>query len=301
MLKVSRKGSEDLSKKISLPDLDWHKSTWCPGCGDHAVLVALKQAVIRLELDPSKVVIVSGIGCSSKVSDYFRSFTFHTLHGRPLPVAQAIKLANPKLTVIVTTGDGDGYSIGVGHLIHAARRNINISMITMNNQVYGLTKGQYSPTAKEGFVSGTSPQGSRDQPINAVALALASGAGFVARSFSGYLKETSQLIEKAIQHNGFALVDDLSPCVTFNKVNTYTWFKQNIENVKEDKSYDSSDISSAFIKSIKSTKIPIGLIFEKEMPTYEDKVLYNSSGPIVFQDLILNEKEFSSMMEKFKY
>ncbi|MFQ6134547.1 MAG: 2-oxoacid:ferredoxin oxidoreductase subunit beta [Nitrososphaerales archaeon] len=290
-----------MSKKLTISDLDWHDPTWCPGCGDYALLAALKQAVVRLELDPKDIVIVSGIGCSSKLTDYFKSYGFHTLHGRPIPVATAIKLANPKLTVIVTTGDGDGYAIGMGHFIHAARRNIDITMLVMNNQVYGLTKGQYSPTADMDFVSGTTPQGSKDQPIDGVALALASGASFVARSFSGNIKHTSHLIEEAIKHKGFALVDDLSPCVTFNKVNTYAWFKQNIENVDEDKSYNPGNVVSAFNRAKESEKIPIGLLYREEKPTYEDMVLDRRRGPLVFEDLSLKQSEFDKLIAKFKY
>ncbi len=290
-----------MSEKLTISDLDWHKPTWCPGCGDYALLAAVKQAIVRLELDPKNIVIVSGIGCSSKLTDYFKSYGFHTLHGRPLPVAQAIKLANPDLTVIVTTGDGDGYAIGMGHFIHAARRNIDITMLVMNNQVYGLTKGQYSPTASIDFVSGTTPQGSKDQPIDGVALALASGAGFIARSFSGNIRHTSQLIEEAIKHKGFALVDDLSPCVTFNKLNTYTWFKQNIENVDEDKSYNAESVISAFNRAKESKKIPIGLLYKEEKPTYDDQVLDKSRGPLVFEDLSLEQSEFEKLIEKFKY
>ena len=290
-----------MSKNISIKDLEMYESTWCPGCGDNAILVALKQAVIRLKIDPNNIVIVSGIGCSSKLPDYFRSFSFHTLHGRPLPVAQAIKLANPKLTVIVTTGDGDGYAIGIGHLVHAARRNIDITMLTMNNQVYGLTKGQYSPTARVNFISGTTPNGSKEQPIDAVSLTLAAGAGFVSRTFAGDIKETSQLIEQAIQHHGFSFIDILSPCVTFNKINTYEWFKQNIEKIKDDKSYDCHDPVSAFNKIKTSTKIPVGLIFKEEKPTYEDQVLDKSKNSLVFEDLEFDNNEFKKIIEKYRY
>lgn len=290
-----------MSNNNSIKELELYEPTWCPGCGDNALLVALKQAIVRLKIDPKNIVIVSGIGCSSKLPDYFKSFGFHTLHGRPLPVAQAIKLANPKLTVIVTTGDGDGYAIGMGHFIHAARRNIDITMLTMNNQVYGLTKGQYSPTARVNFVSGTTPQGSKDHPIDAVALSLASGAGFISRSFVGNIKDTSQLIEQAIQHHGFSFVDNLSPCVTFNKINTFNWFKQNIEKVEDDKSYDFHDPVSAFNKIKTSTKIPVGLIYKEEKPTYEDQVLDQSKDSIVFEDLEFDSNEFKKIIEKFRY
>jgi 2-oxoglutarate ferredoxin oxidoreductase subunit beta len=290
-----------LKRKTTISDLKWHKPTWCPGCGDHGLLAALKQAIIRLELDPKDIVVVSGIGCSSKMTDYIKSYGFHTLHGRPIPVATAIKLANPDLTVIVTTGDGDGYAIGMGHFIHAARRNIDITVLIMNNQVYGLTKGQYSPTAEMNFVSGTTPKGSPDQPIDGVALALSAGASFIARSFSGNMKQTSLLIEEAIKHKGFSLLDDLSPCVTFNKVNTYEWFKENIENIEDDESYDNSNTSSAFAKAKETAKIPVGLIYKDEKPSYDDLVLDKNRGPLVFDNIPISQNEFEKIIAKFKY
>jgi 2-oxoglutarate ferredoxin oxidoreductase subunit beta len=290
-----------VKKKPSTTDLNWHQPTWCPGCGDHGLLVALKQAIVRLDLEPKDVVLVSGIGCSSKITDYLKSYGFHTLHGRPLPVAQAIKLSNRNLTVIVATGDGDSYAIGMGHFIHAARRNIDITMLIMNNQVYGLTKGQYSPTASMDFVSGTTPMGSKDQPIDGVALALSANASFVARSFSGNIKHTSHLIEEAIKHKGFSLVDDLSPCVTFNKRNTYSWFKQNIENVDDDSTYNSNDMVSAFNKAKESNKIPIGILFREDKPSYEEMILGLTKKPLVEEDLTLSDNDFKKLVETFKY
>ncbi len=290
-----------LEKKISIADLKWHEPTWCPGCGDHALLSSLKQAVTRLDLKPKDIVVVTGIGCSSKLTDYFKSYGFHTLHGRPIPVATAIKLVNPQLTVIVATGDGDGYAMGMSHFIHAARRNIDITMIVMNNQVYGLTKGQYSPTSNVGFISGTTPHGSKEIPIDGVALALTAGASFVARSFSGNIKHTTKIIEEAIKHRGFALVDDLSPCITFNKVNTYTWFRENIEYVDEDESYNHASIISAFNRAKESKKIPIGLIYKEEKPSFEELVLDRRRGPMVFENLSLGHGEFENLIAKFKY
>jgi len=290
-----------VKKKHSTSDLNWHEPTWCPGCGDHGLLVALKQAIIKLDLEPKDVVLVSGIGCSSKITDYFKSYGFHTLHGRPLPVAQAIKLSNRNLTVIVASGDGDSYAIGMGHFIHAARRNIDITMLIMNNQVYGLTKGQYSPTASMDFISGTTPMGSKDQPIDGVALALSANASFVARSFSGNIKHTSYLIQEAIKHKGFSLVDDLSPCVTFNKRNTYAWFKQNIENVDEDSTYNSNDMVSAFNKAKESSKIPIGILFREDKPSYEEMILGRIKKPLVEEDLALSDNDFRKLLETFKY
>ncbi len=183
--------------ELTIKDFNAHEETWCPGCGDFGVNGALKRAIINLELSPEQIVLATGIGCSSKISDYFKSYTFHTIHGRPVPVASAIKMANPDLTVIIATGDGDAYAIGMGHYIHAIRRNVNVTMIVMNNQVYGLTKGQFSPTAARGFESGSSPDGSDEDPIDGAALALAAGASFVARSFSGDMKGSIATFEAA--------------------------------------------------------------------------------------------------------
>jgi 2-oxoglutarate ferredoxin oxidoreductase subunit beta len=262
---------------------------------------ALKRAVVDLKLLPRDVVLVTGIGCSSKITDYFKSYGFHTLHGRPLPVATAVKLANPKLTVIAATGDGDGYAIGMGHFIHAIRRNPNITMVVMNNQVYGLTKGQYSPTAEMGFPSGTTPEGSREHAIDGCVLALAAGATFVARTFSGDMKEMVTVLKEAIQHPGFALVDDLSPCVTFNKVNTYAWFRQNISKLSEE-DYDPSDRRRALDLLLGSEKIPVGIIYRDPTPPkpYEELVLENLEEPPVFQDLSPELWDYESIMEEFE-
>jgi 2-oxoglutarate ferredoxin oxidoreductase subunit beta len=210
------------------------KSTWCPGCGDFGVLNALKGALARLELPPHEVLIVSGIGCGSKLPDYMLAYGLLTLHGRPLPFATGAKLANPDLHVIVVDGDGDAYGIGGNHLIHTARRNPNITHIVENNQVYGLTKGQYSPTSDLGYVSNTSPQGSIEPPLSATALTFAAGAGFVSRGFAGEPKILAELIAEAIEFPGYAHVDVLQPCVTFNKVNTYDWYRDRTESTSDD-------------------------------------------------------------------
>lgn len=287
--------------ELTIQDFNAKTETWCPGCGDFGVNGALKRAVVNLKLRPHDIVLVTGIGCSSKITDYFKSYGFHTLHGRTLPVATAIKLANPRLTVIVATGDGDGYAIGMGHFIHTIRRNPDITMVVMNNQVYGLTKGQYSPTAQMGFPSGTTPGGSKDHPIDGCALALAAGATFVARTFSGDMKETTAILEAAIRHRGFALVDDLSPCVTFNKVNTYVWFRENTFKLSQEE-YEPTDRRRALDLLLSSEKIPVGILYQDPNPPkpYEELVLERIDEPPAFQDLSLERWDYESIMEEFE-
>jgi 2-oxoglutarate ferredoxin oxidoreductase subunit beta len=257
---------------IALSPKDFATATpswWCAGCGDYGVLSALKAALAELGAQPKDVAFVSGIGCSGKISGYVHSYAFHGVHGRALPVATAVKLANRELMVIAAGGDGDGYAIGAGHFIHAVRRNPNITYIVMDNQTYGLTKGQSSPTSQTGYVTGTSPQGNPDAPINGLAVALAAGATFLARGFSANPKHLVDLIKRAIAHEGFSLVEVMSPCVTYNKINTYAWFKQNVYYVGEDETYDPGDRLSAFAALTSAGKIPLGLLYREERATFE--------------------------------
>jgi 2-oxoglutarate ferredoxin oxidoreductase subunit beta len=244
-------------------------SWWCAGCGDYGVLSALKQAMAELGKQPKDVAFVSGIGCSGKISGYLHSYAFHGVHGRALPVATAVKLANRDLTVIAAGGDGDGYAIGAGHFLHAVRRNPNMTYIVMDNQTYGLTKGQSSPTSASGYVTGTSPQGNPDAPINGLAVALAAGGAFLARGFSAHPKILVDLIKQAVEFEGFSVVEVMSPCVTYNKINTYAWFKENVFYVNEQPDYDAADRAHAFDVLMKSEKIPLGVIFKNERATFE--------------------------------
>jgi 2-oxoglutarate ferredoxin oxidoreductase subunit beta len=244
-------------------------SWWCPGCGDFGVIAALKQAAAELELRPKDVAFISGIGCSGKISGYFHSYAFHGVHGRALPVATAVKLANKDLTVIAAGGDGDGYAIGAGHFLHAVRRNPDMTYIVMDNQTYGLTKGQSSPTSALGYVTGTSPAGNPDAPINGLAIALAAGGTFLARGFSSEPKAMVEMIKAAVRHPGFAVVEVMSPCVTFNKVNTYKWFKENVYHVADDPSYDPKQRTHAFDVLMRPGKIPLGIIYQEIRPTLE--------------------------------
>ena len=209
-------------------------SDWCPGCGDFGVLTALFQACADLQIQPHDLLVVSGIGCSSNLPGFIRSYGVHSIHGRALPFATGSKLANGAMTVVVTGGDGDGYGIGLNHFIQAMRRNINVTYIVMNNEIYGLTTGQVSPTSEPGMKTKTTPLGNLEGMLNPLALALASGCGYIARGFSGQPKHLVQLYKDGIQHPGFALIDVFSPCVTFNKHNSYTWFRERVYKLEEE-------------------------------------------------------------------
>ncbi len=260
------------------------KPDWCPGCGDYGVLNSLQKACADLDLDPSEVMVVSGIGCSSNLPGFFNSYGMHTLHGRSLPIAQGAKLANHNMTVIATGGDGDGYGIGVGHLVHAMRRNVDMTYIVMDNQIYGLTTGQTSPTTELKVKTKSTPQGNLESQLNPIALALAGGASFVARGFSGEPMQLAELYKQAIQHKGFAIVDVFSPCVTYNKTNTYPWFKERVYKL-EDEKHDVTSYDAAMKKAQEwGTKLPIGVFFKQERPTYEEgEAAILADGPLAYR------------------
>ena len=266
---------------------DPHKPTWCPGCGNFGIWNALKAALANQDIEPHQVLIVSGIGCGSKLTDYTRTNGLMTLHGRPLAVATGAHLSNHDLKVVLTHGDGDGYSMGGNHLIHAIRRNIDVVDIYQNNKVYGLTKGQYSPTSDKGYVSKTTKTGSIEKSVNPIALALAAGATFVSRGFAGEMKHLTWLIEQALQHRGYSMVDVFQPCVTFNKVNTYEWYQKRVYKLQDDKEHDSSNLGAAFEKSREwGDRIPIGIFYKKEGElTYKDQLPALQKGALVKQGL----------------
>lgn len=275
---------------------------WCPGCGDFGVLNALQRACADLKIPNHMIVVVSGIGCSSNLPGFFKSYGVHGLHGRPIPVATGIKLANKDLTVIATGGDGDGYGIGLSHFIHAIRRNVDITYIVMNNQIYGLTTGQVSPTSLPGMQTKSTPSGNVEEPINPLTLALAAGCDFVARGFSGDTKHLAELYKQAIQHRGFALVDVFSPCVTFNKYNTYDWFRQRIVKL-EDKGHDPTDFVAAMqeARKIGDGEVPIGVFYRNPNPRppldERDHVL--ASGPaLVKRPLGITNAEGRKLLEE---
>lgn len=240
------------------------KQNWCPGCGDFAVQAAIQRALAAVNVEPHEVVIVSGIGCSSRLPGYIKAYGFHSTHGRALPLAQGVKLANPDLTVLACGGDGDGFAIGLGHTIHAMRRDVDITYIVMDNHVYGLTKGQASPRSDLGFKTRTSPDGSKERPASALELALSAGAGFVAQGFSKDLNELSLLIEAGIRHRGFSFINIFSPCVTFNPVNTYEWYSQRIRKLSGTEGYDPANRVEAMRRVMEYEGLCTGLIYEKK-------------------------------------
>ena len=274
-------------------------SWWCPGCGDYGVLSALKSALAELELQPKDVAFVSGIGCSGKISGYLHSYAFHGVHGRALPVATAVKLANRELTVIAAGGDGDGYAIGAGHFVHAVRRNTDMTYIVMDNQTYGLTKGQSSPTSASGYVASVSPQGNPDTPINGLALALAAGATFLARGFSAQPKQLVALLKEAVRHRGFSIVEVMSPCVTYNKINTYAWFKEHVEDVTARADYAPHDRLAAFEALTREGTVPLGVIYREERPTFEDR-LHLPDAPIARLDLQPPRAGFDALLAAYR-
>jgi 2-oxoglutarate ferredoxin oxidoreductase subunit beta len=279
--------------------------TWCAGCGDYAILKALKLALAELEIAPHQVLLVSGIGCGSKLPDYMNANGYMTIHGRPLAVATGAKLANPELHVIVVDGDGDSYGIGGNHFVHTCRRNPNITQIVENNQIYGLTKGQYSPTSDAGFITTTSPDGAIEAAFNPAAIALAAGATFIARSFSGDPKHMAGVIAQGVRHRGYALIDVLQPCVTFNRVNTYAWYRERVYHLEEEEGYDPSDRTAAWHKAQEwGERIPLGVIYQVEgVPTYEDQVKALEGGSPVSRLLELARapalEQYESLKERF--
>ena len=240
------------------------KQNWCPGCGDFSVQAAIQRALGNLGRAPHEVVIVSGIGCSSRLPGYINAYGFHSIHGRSLPLAQGVKLANPALTVLACGGDGDGFAIGLGHTIHAMRRDLDITYIVMDNHVYGLTKGQVSPRSDRGFVTKTRPDGSAETPVSALELALSAGAGFIAQGFSKELNELASLIEAGIRHVGFSFINVFSPCVTFNKVNTYDWYSQRLQKVDDLTGYKRHDRMSAMQRVMETEGLITGLIYQRK-------------------------------------
>ncbi|MFC1846118.1 2-oxoacid:ferredoxin oxidoreductase subunit beta [Chloroflexota bacterium] len=256
---------------------------WCPGCGNFGILQAVNEALVELKIEPYQVLMVSGIGQSGKLPHYSKCNMLNTLHGRTLPTATGAKIANPELIVIAVGGDGDGYGEGGNHFIYAMRRNNDITYLVHNNQVYGLTKGQASPTSDQGFITKTTPQGSW-LPVNPIALALAAGASFIARGFAGDVKHLASLIKQGIKHRGFALIDILQPCVSFNHRNTYDWYQERIYRLDQDASYNPGNKTIAFEKAQEwGERIPIGIIYQTELQVFEDQLPALKKGPLVRQ------------------
>jgi 2-oxoglutarate ferredoxin oxidoreductase subunit beta len=282
---------------VTLKDYTGITPAWCPGCGNFSILKAVNEALVGLGIEPYQVLIVSGIGQAGKLPHYTRCNTLNELHGRALPAAIGAKLANPELVVIAVGGDGDGYGEGGNHFLYSMRRNHDITYLVHNNQVYGLTKGQASPTSDLGFVTKTTPEGA-GPPINPLAMAIAAGATFVARGFAGDIKHLSSLIQKGINHRGFALIDILQPCVSFNHKNTFSWYKERVYNIEENTVYDPGNNIAAFEKAHEwEEKIPIGVLYREETPSFEERRLVSKREPLVKQKL--NPQDVKKLIDEF--
>lgn len=274
-----------------------YETAWCPGCGNFSILNCLKTALEELGKDPHEVLMAAGIGQAAKTPQYISANTFCGLHGRSLPAASAAKIANEGLTVVVNTGDGDSYGEGGNHFIHAIRRNVNIAHFVHDNQIYGLTKGQSSPTTATGQLTNAQADGNLNHELNPVLLAIAAGAGFVARSFSGDPKHLTAMMKEAISYKGYALVDIFQPCVSFNKVNTFSWYKERVYHLDED--YNPHDKTKAMIKSMEfGDRIPIGILYRQDRPDYHDvnKVLAGKE-PLV--DQVQDPGVLQELMKEF--
>ncbi len=282
---------------VRVSDYAGLKPAWCPGCGNFGILRALNKSLVDLGIEPYRVLLVSGIGQAGKLPHYTKGNVFNSLHGRPVPPAIGAKIANPELVVIAISGDGDAYGEGGNHFIHAARRNHDITYLVHNNQVYGLTKGQASPTSDLGFVTKTTPYGATN-PVNPIALAIVSGASFVARGFAGDVEHLSNLIKEGITHRGFALVDILQPCVSFNHKNTFQWYRERVYKLEGNDGYDPGDKKAALEKAQEwGERIPIGIIYRKELPIYEEELPALSKGPLVRQ--VINPARVEKLFGEF--
>ncbi len=283
--------------------------TWCPSCGDFGVLRALQNAAAQLGLQPHDMVIVSGIGCSGKINSYFNCYGLHTLHGRALPVAQGVKLANPQLTVIASGGDGDGYGIGAGHFMHAVRRNVDVTYIVMDNQVYGLTKGQTSPTSPHGYSSTTTPGGSAEYPVRPLRVALANGVTWLAQGFSGDIKQLTALMVKAITHRGFSVLNVMSPCVTYRpsiadengeKIGVFEWFRKHLVNLEAERDYRPTDRAAAFAQLMEHDDLVAGLIYEEDRPAYDGYLSGYTGRPMAELALPLDAGHLDQIAAQFR-
>ena len=282
---------------VILDDLKTPKTnTWCPGCGNFGILMAFKKAIIDLKLEREEIVMVSGIGCHGKIVNYVNINGFHGLHGRVLPTAMGVKLANPDLNVIGFAGDADQYNEGWGHFAHAIRTNLNMTLIVHNNMVLGLTTGQATSTSQQGFKSKSTPFGVIPPMLNPILHALSSNGSFVARAFSGDMIHLKNLFEKAIKHKGFAFIDVFQPCVSFNNLNTYDWFNERVYKMEEE-NHDVSDREKALKKAFEwGDRIPIGVFYKKERPAYRDKLPHLNGRSI--PKIPVKDIDISPLLEK---
>ncbi len=280
----------------TLKDYKGQKPAWCPGCGNFGILKSFKDAMVELGIEPDQFTIVSGIGQAGKFPHYIKCNTFNGLHGRTLPVATGIRLSNHKMIVMASAGDGDCYGEGGNHLIHSIRRNINVKLFVHDNQIYGLTKGQASPTTMEGVKTKNQPFGVFSEQLNPIALAVALDCSFVARGFVGDMEHLKGLIKEAVSHKGFSLVDILQPCITFNKVNTWEWYRQKVYHIES--GYNPENRKEAFNMALEwGERIPIGIIYKNHRPILEERIPVISKIPLVEQSLKMSNAE--SILKEF--
>ncbi|MBI5664417.1 MAG: 2-oxoacid:ferredoxin oxidoreductase subunit beta [Nitrospirae bacterium] len=266
----------------TLQDYKGQNPAWCPGCGNYSILKSFKDAMIEMDIEPHRIALVSGIGQAAKLPHYTKCNTFNGLHGRALPVAAGMRLANHGLPLMVFTGDGDCYGEGGNHLLHNMRRNLNIKLFVHDNQIYGLTKGQASPTSMEGMTTRNQPFGVFSEQFNPMAAAVALDCSFAARAFSGDMAHLKEMIKAAYNHRGFSLVDILQPCVSFNKINTYEWYKERVYHIGPE--HNPEDRSQAFTKALEwGDRIPIGIIYKNSRPALEDRIPIIKDMPLVRQ------------------
>lgn len=275
---------------VTLKDYAGQKPAWCPGCGNFGILSAFKKALVELEIEPHRFTIVSGIGQAGKFPHYLRCNTFNGLHGRTLPVATGIRLANHEMTVCAFAGDGDCYGEGGNHFLHAIRRNVNVKLFVHDNQVYGLTKGQASPTSLAGMKTKAQPFGVLSEELNPVALAVAMDCSFVARGFAAETDQLKDLMKEALNHRGFSLLDIFQPCVSFNRINTYDWYRERCYPIEAD--YDPTDRVAAFARALEfGDRIPTGILYRNNRPVFEDMVPVIADTPLVRQAFELEKLE----------
>ena len=280
----------------TIQDFSGYNPTWCPGCGDFGIGIAVKQAFVQLGYDPSSLAVVFGIGCSGNMNALLNAYALHALHGSALPNAGGIKLGNHKFPVVAVVGDGDCYGEGGNHLIHAARGNHDITVIVHDNGVYGLTTGQVAPTAQKGFKSKSTPSGIIEAPISPLTLALTSGATFVAQCFAGDAGHLATMIKEGVNHKGFSLINVLQPCVTFNKINTYQYYLKRVYKLPAD--YNKQDFKGAVAKSLEpgTEKFPLGVIYEGSRPAYHESLPQLSSETLIGRKPF---RDFEKLIDNF--
>jgi len=283
---------------VTMRDFAGLKPAWCPGCGNFGILRAVNKALVELNLKPHQVLMVSGIGQAGKLPHYSRANVFNSLHGRSLPVAIGAKLANPELTVIAIGGDGDGYGEGGNHFLHALRRNHDITYLVHDNQIYGLTKGQASPTSDKGFVTSTTPEGAISA-LNPVGVAITGGGSFVARAFAGDVDHLSAIIQQGIQHKGFSFIDILQPCVSFNHKNTFQWYRERVYKLQDEDGYDPTDKRQVRAKAEEwGERIPLGIIYREDRVAFEERQPALRKGPLVRQ--AVEPARAKALVEEFR-